>query len=393
MRAVVRPEQIGPGRWLLPRLPPSDPDALRRLSCDCLELEAVLGGVAHDAEWVVADLRRGWSGEAATQAPAPLLTLRQDLAVVRRALGVFATELERLAGALTEAEERHGWSWRKVAMVSTVVAVTAGSVIVTVGSLGTASPGAAVAETAVVSAAAGEMAAASVAAASAEAAAVEGLLAAARLARTVEALRAIVMPRLVAAAMTTSEWAETPLGAAVVGASTTAGIEFFEDGRVNPDDVMLGAVLGAGESVVLAPGRFGGYVELTKQRLALMEQPGRRRELLRITRARAPQGERPFSVPALQAKTHHKHAKVFGVSENYNNTSSADLERAMREFVAQPSTVRINGTWHKQPAMMYSNYDTHVTVVCDVDGTYWTTMKLKDKQFWHLWHDQAIGGG
>ena len=43
MRVVVRPEQIGPGRWLLPRLPPSDPAALRRLSCDCRELEAVLG--------------------------------------------------------------------------------------------------------------------------------------------------------------------------------------------------------------------------------------------------------------------------------------------------------------------------------------------------------------
>ena len=211
----------------------------------------------------LADLRRGWSGEAASQAPAPLLTLREDLSVVRHALDVFASELDRLAAALSAAEERHGWSWRKVAVVSAVVAVTAGSVIVTVGSLGTASPGAAAAETAVVSAAAGEMAAASVAAASAEAAAVEGLMAAARLARTVEALRAIVVPRLIMASFTAAEFVDLPLGGAVVGASTTAAIEYLEDGRVNPADVVLATVLGATESVVLAPGRSRGYVELT----------------------------------------------------------------------------------------------------------------------------------
>ena len=393
MRVVVRPEQIGPGRWLLPRLPPSDPEALRRLSCDCRELEAVLAGVARDAEWVLADLRRDWSGEAARQAPAPLLTLREDIGVVRRALEGFSTELERLAAALAEAEDRHGWSWRKVAMVSAVVAVTAVSVVVTVGSAGTASAGAVAADTAVMTAAAGEMAAASVAAASAEATAVEGLLAAARLARTVDALRAIVVPRLVTAAVTMSEFAETPFGAAVVGASTTAGIELIEDGRINPDDVVLGAVLGAGESVVLAPGRSRGYVELTPDRLALMEQPGRRRQLLRIARARAPQDVRPFSVSARQAKTHHGHADVFGVSQRYNKASAAELDRAMRDFVAHRSTVRIDGTWKRQPAMIYTNYDSRVTVVCHLDGEFWTTVSLGQKQYWHLWHDNAIGGG
>lgn len=392
MRAVVAPEQIGPGRWLLPRLPPSDPDALRRLSCDCRELEAMLGGVARDAQWVLADLRRGWSGEAARQAPAPLVTLHEDLRVVRRALAVFATELERLAGALEAAEESHGWSWRKVAMVSAVVAVTAGSVVVTVGSAGTASAGAVAAETAVVSAAAGEMAAASVTAASAEAAAVEGLLVAARLARTVEALRAIVVPRLITAAMTTSEWAETPLGAGVLGGSMTAASEFVEDGRVNPQDVMLAAVLGAGESVVLAPGRGRGYVELTERRLELMKQPGRRRELIRIARARAPQDQRPFSVPARQAMTHQKHAKVFGISKNYNRANAADFQQAMKDFIAQPSTVRIDGTYAKEPAIMYTDYDSKVVVICQPDGSFWSVVEMEPKQHWHLWHDDSLGG-
>lgn len=393
MRDVVPPQQLGPGRWLLPRLPPSDPAALRRLAGDCRELRALLVEVAQDAEWVVADLRRDWSGAAASQAPAPLVTLREDLSVVGRALEVFADELDGLAAALAAAEQDHGWSWRKVAVVSAVVAVTAGSVVVTVGSLGTASPGAAAAETAVVSAAAGELAAASVAAATAEAAAVEGLMAAARLARTVEALRAIVVPRLVTAALNVAQFVDTPLGGAVVGASTTSAIEFVEDGRVNPADVVLATVLGASESVVLAPGRSRGYVELTSSRLALMEKPTRRSQLLRIARARTPQDVRPFSVRTRQGKTHHKHAEVFGVSPHYNKASAAELDRAMHDFVAKRSTVRIDGTWKKQPAIIYTNYDTQVTVVCRADGSYWTTMKLGDEQAWYLWHDHAIGGG
>jgi Colicin D len=392
MRAVVQAEEIGPGRWLLPRLPPSDPAALRRLACDCRELEAVLAGVARDAEWVLADLRRDWTGQAAQQAPAPLLTLRQDVAVVRRALEVFATELERLAGALADAEERRGWSWGKIAIVSAVVAVTAASVVVTVGTAGTASPVAAAADAAVMSAAAGELTAASISAASAEAAAVEGLLTAARLARTVEALRMIVIPRLMTLAMTSSELAETPLGGAVIGAGTTAAIEFLEDGRVNPDDVVWAAVLGAGESVVLAPGRRG-YVELTQKRLDLMKQPGRRRELIRIARARFPQDERPFSVPAQQLQSHFGHAKVFGISKPYSSRSSAEFRRAMHDFVAEPSTVRIDGTYRKEPAVIYANYDNKKALVCQPDGRFRTTMTLREEQAWHLWHDHALGGG
>jgi uncharacterized protein YukE len=392
MRTVVRPEQIGPGRWLLPRLPPSDPAALRRLASDCRELQAALGGVTRDAEWVLADLRRDWSGDAAAAAPVPLLTLREDLRIVRRALEVFADELERLATALDEAGQSHGWSWRKIAVVSTVVAVTAASIVVTVGSAGVGSPGAAAAETAVLSAAAGEMASATVTAAQAESAAVEGLLFAARLARSVEGLRAIVVPRVVTAALTTSQWAETPVGGAVVAGSTTAALEYAEDGRVDPVDVMVTGLIGAGESVVLAPGRYRGYQDLTEGRLSLMDQSGRRRQLMAIARARSPQRARPFSVPERQLKSHHKHADVFGVSPRYNKSSSAALNQAMQDFVVAPSTVRIDGLYKKQPAIMYTNYDSKVVVICKPDGTFWSMVEMRSKQRWHLWHDHSLGG-
>ncbi len=392
MRKVHPPIQVAPGRWLLPRLPPASPDALCRLAADCRELDAVLARVATDAQWLVADLRRDWSGTAARAAPAPLVQLVQDIGAVRRALRMFAEELERLAGALRRAAEQQDVSWRKVAAVSAVVGVTAAAVVVTVGSAGTATPGAAAAETAAVTAAAGEMAAASTAVAAAEASAAEGLLAAARIAQSVQALRAIVVPRLALAAMQAPVWVETPIGAGAVGAATTAGLEWLEDGRVAWGDVGLSAVLGAGESYVLSPGRSRGYLELTPKRLGLLQDPSRRRELLRINRAVFRQDERPLGFVARQLQSHFKHAKDFGVTAPYGRRAVADYEAAIRQHVAAPQTVRIDGCWNGSPAIFYGDYDSGRVVVCRPDGTFWTGLLLKPRQRWHLWHDMRVGG-
>jgi Colicin D len=178
-----------------------------------------------------------------------------------------------------------------------------------------------------------------------------------------------------------------------VASSTTAALEYAEDGRVDPVDVVVTGLIGAGQSVVLAPGRYRGYRELTEDRLAVMEAPGRRRQLIAIARARSPQRVRPFSVPKKQAQTHHKHADVFGVSPRYNKSSAAALDQAMQDFVSAPSTIRIDGTYRKQPAVMYTDYDSGTTVICHVDGRFWTTVNVQGRQAWHLWHDQSIGGG
>jgi hypothetical protein len=392
MRLVQPPVALGPGRWLLPRLPAGHAAALHRLAVDCRELEAVLATVARDAQWVIVGLRRDWRGRGAAAAPRPLEQLVHDAATVRRSLTLFADELDRLAVAVQRASDRHDWSWRKVATVSAVVAVTAGAFVVTVGSAGTAAPGAAAAEAAVVSAAAGEMAAASAAAAAAEVAAGEGLLAAARLARAVRALRAVVVPRLTTAVVHAPVWLETPVGGAAVGAGTTVGLEWLDDGRVAWGDAGLAAVLGAGESYVLSPGRSRGYLELTPRRLASMQVPGRRRELLRINRAIYPQDERPLRFETEQLRTHHKHAPVFGVSRAYNRQTSADFRSVLSAFVSRPSTVRIDGAYNGRDALFFADYDTRQVVICHLDGSFWTALELGPEQQWHLWHTGTLGG-
>jgi hypothetical protein len=65
----------------------------------------------------------------------------------------------------------------------------------------------------------------------------------------------------------------------------------------------------------------------------------------------------------------------------------------MQDFVSAPSTVRIDGTWKKEPAIMYTNYDSKVVVICEPDGRFWSTFVMQSRQRWHLWHDDMLGGG
>jgi hypothetical protein len=119
----------------------------------------------------------------------------------------------------------------------------------------------------------------------------------------------------------------------------------------------------------------------------------RRSELLRIARTIFPQERQPFSTPVRQLRTHHKHADVLGISRRYTPANSAAFDRALHDFVARRSTVRINGTYRRQPAIFYADYDTQRVVICRSDGSFWSIYKVHEEQMWHLWHNYSLGGG
>lgn len=89
---------------------------------------------------------------------------------------------------------------------------------------------------------------------------------------------------------------------------------------------------------------------------------------------------------------HARYASVFEVSPVENDENSAALDRALHEFVAAPTTVRIDAKWKEQPVLTYTDYDTRVVVVCRPDGAFWTTFVLRPEQCWHLWHDHVLHG-
>jgi uncharacterized protein YukE len=386
-------EHVGPGRWLLPPMPTDDADALQRLAADWRELAALLDAEARRASSVVDRLRRDWQGPGSLAAPTPLRRLLDDTATVCRALHDAADQVDALAVALRHAREQHGWSWRKITAIGAVVVVSAAAITVTVGSAGAAAPGAAAAEGAVVGAAAAEMAAASTTALLAKAAA-RALLAVAQLARTVQTVRAVVVPRLVLASMQAPVWIETPIGAGLTSGAIAAGLDVVdgEDDGVDWLAVAFTTLVGAGEVYALSPGRSRGFRPLSDRDYERMSDPSERASLIRINRRASAQGPRNLSTNPHQLKTHFKRAELLGVDRNYNRVNAVAFESALRRFVASDQTVRIEGRWTGRPAVIYADYDSRLVVVCRPGDEFWSLFALSPPQRWHLWYERSLGG-
>jgi hypothetical protein len=386
-------EHVGPGRWLLPPMPTDDADALQRLAADWRELAALLDAEARRAASEVDRLRHDWRGPGSFAAPTPLQRLMDDTATVCRALRGAAEQVEALALALRHAREDHDWSWRKLAAVGAVVVVSAAAIAVTVGSAGAASPGAAAAESAVVGAAAAEMAAASATALVARAAAARALLAVAQLARTVQAARAIVVPRLVLASMQAPVWIETPIGAGVTSGAIAAGLDMVDDeDGVDWFSVAFTALVGAGEVYAISPGRSRGFRPLGPRDIDRMSDRRIAAQLVRINRSSTAQTPRNLSADPHLLKTHYKHAELLGLPRNYNKANAAAFEVALHRFVESSQTVRIRGTWLGQLAVFYADYDSSVVLICRPGETYWSLIKLTEYQRWHFWYERSLGG-
>jgi hypothetical protein len=210
----------------------------------------------------------------------------------------------------------------------------------------------------------------------------------------VQGLRTITVPRLYIAATKVPIAVETPLGGAVVGGGTTAVLQYADDGKVHPADVALGALLGGGENAAIGGRGWSArrHPIGSAADLRLMARPRERSRLLDRARTSAPQDQRPYERDVRPLQTHYKHAKHFGVTGNWNKNSVDEFDDALRRFVAAPGTVRIDGTWHKQPAIIYADYDRRLTLVCHPDGRYWTAQPSTAGQYWWLWYTHRLGG-
>jgi hypothetical protein len=237
------------------------------------------------------------------------------------------------------------------------------------------------------------MAAASATALAARAAAARALVAVAQLARSVQAARAIVEPRLVLASMQAPIWIETPIGAGLTSGAIAAGLDMVDDeDRVDWLSVAFTTLVGAGEVYAISPGRSRGFRALSDGDFERMSNPRVRADLIRNNRAVSPQGPRNLSTNPRQLKTHFKRAYLLGVNRNYNGVNAAAFESALRRFVASDKTVRIEGKWVGQPAVIYADYDSRLVVICRPGGAFWSLFGLTHPQRWHLWYERSLGG-
>ena len=88
-----------------------------------------------------------------------------------------------------------------------------------------------------------------------------------------------------------------------------------------------------------------------------------------------------------------KHARDFGIKENYDVTNAARLQRAIEKHVADSGTKGIRGTYRGQPVKHYVNPHTGLNVIKDVSGKFVSGWKLSPAQLRHVLSNGKLGGG
>jgi hypothetical protein len=81
------------------------------------------------------------------------------------------------------------------------------------------------------------------------------------------------------------------------------------------------------------------------------------------------------------------------MERRFNLANAKAYDDALRQFVLNPETVRIVGTWRGAPAVFYADYDANIALVTRPSGEFWTLLSPRPSQRWHLWFRYSLGGG
>lgn len=98
------------------------------------------------------------------------------------------------------------------------------------------------------------------------------------------------------------------------------------------------------------------------------------------------------SIPAQQLQKKFKHAADFGVTGNYNTQNAQLFQKAVEDFMANPSTIHIDGFYRRgeSPAILSVNPTTGLTAVLHPNGEFWTGWKLGPDQLAHVLQEGAL---
>ncbi|MBF9319420.1 YIP1 family protein [Mycobacteroides chelonae] len=98
------------------------------------------------------------------------------------------------------------------------------------------------------------------------------------------------------------------------------------------------------------------------------------------------------SIPAQQLQKKFKHASDFGVTGNYNTQNAQLFQKAVEDFMANPSTIHIDGFYRRgeSPAILSVNPTTGLTAVLHPNGEFWTGWKLGPDQLAHVLQEGAL---
>lgn len=108
--------------------------------------------------------------------------------------------------------------------------------------------------------------------------------------------------------------------------------------------------------------------------------------------AGSPSGPRNvlFDRPRAFQRKFADHAAELGIG-NWNSTNAARFEQAIREHVAAPSSLRIEGTYRGgSPVIHYLNPETRLNVMTDRSGSFISVWRLNEQQFLNVYNRGSL---
>lgn len=117
-----------------------------------------------------------------------------------------------------------------------------------------------------------------------------------------------------------------------------------------------------------------------------------RDRLIAKAAASADQAARPLTADYVQLESKFKHAAdTFDLPMNGNPRYWPVFEQRMRAFAEAESTVRIDGTYHGEPAILYvDTVDMRRVVITKPDAAFWSTWPLRNHQAVNVWERHAL---
>lgn len=90
------------------------------------------------------------------------------------------------------------------------------------------------------------------------------------------------------------------------------------------------------------------------------------------------------SIPAKQLQSKFKHARDFGVEGNYSKANAGRFAEAIKAHVKRKSTEVISGSYRGNPARIFSDRNTGLTVITKPSGEFVSGWRLTTVKLGHL---------
>jgi Colicin D len=141
----------------------------------------------------------------------------------------------------------------------------------------------------------------------------------------------------------------------------------------------LDAAVAAAPQVVVTPADAVGLTREVGDALAAGD--GARAGFASVVKTAGPV---PMTIDDVQIQKKYKHAVDFGVTLPTGKNGYATFRAAVRDFVFDPATTHINGTYHQDNVIINYAPSSHRVVLQKPDGTFISGWKLNPDQEWNV---------